>query len=69
MDIWRFEKVRMKRNLAIKRYNGDDEYSWAIFEAKDVKGITGVVLYGDAKPIFSGLSKQEAKYHKSELEK
>ena len=59
----------MKRKIAIRRHDGDDDYSWAVFEAKDVKGITGVVLYGDAKPIFSGLSKQEAKYHKSELEK
>lgn len=50
--------------VTVRKFNGDDEYSWAVFRAKDVKGIKGVVMYGDATPIVSGCSKQEAQSYK-----
>ena len=41
----------------IRKYNGDDNFSWAVFNVKY-----------QAKPIVSGLSKLEAKHHKKILE-
>jgi hypothetical protein len=57
----------MAEKIVIRKFNGDDDYSWAVFEAKDIKGITGVVLYGDATPIVCGCSKREAQSHKNEI--
>jgi hypothetical protein len=54
--------------VVVRRFNGDDDYSWAVFRAKDIKGITGVVLYGDATPIVSGCSKTEAQAYKKDIE-
>jgi len=63
---WRPPKV--KTLLTIRKYNGDDAYSWAVFKKKDIRGIKGVIFYGQAKPLVSGCSKMEAKYHKDKLE-
>jgi hypothetical protein len=54
--------------VVVRRFNGDDDYSWAVFRAEDIKGITGVVLYGDATPIVSGCSKTEAQAYKKDIE-
>lgn len=54
---------------SIKKFNGDDDYSWAVFRLKDVKGIKGVVMYGDATPIVCGCTKREAQTHKKMIEK
>lgn len=51
-----------------RKFNGDDQYSWAVFKAKDVKGMKGIVFYGQATPIVSGCSRREATYHKKVLE-
>jgi hypothetical protein len=53
----------------VKKFNGDDDYSWAVFRTKDVKGIKGVVMYGQATPIVSGCSKTEAQSHKKHIER
>lgn len=53
---------------SIKKYDGDDQYSWAIFLAADVKGMRSPIFYGDAKPVVCGLGRSEAKYHKTLLE-
>jgi len=53
---------------SVKKYDGDDIYSYAVFRSKDVKGKGNVIFYGEATPIVSGLSRQEALYHKKGLE-
>jgi hypothetical protein len=53
--------------FSIKKYNGDDQYSWAVFYAKDVKGMRSPIFYGDATPLISGLSRTDAQYHKKWL--
>lgn len=53
--------------FSIKKYNGDDQYSWAVFYAKDVKGMRSPIFYGDATPLISGLSRADAQYHKKWL--
>jgi hypothetical protein len=54
---------------SVKKFNGDDDYSWAVFRYKDVKGKKGVVMFGEATPIVSGCSKREAQSHKKRIEK
>ena len=52
----------------IKKFDGDDIYSWAVFRAEDVRGMRSPIFYGQAKPVVSGCSRSEANYHKSILE-
>ena len=53
----------------IRKYNGDDQYSWAVFYAKDVKGMRSPIFYGDAEPVMNGMDRNEARYQKDRLEK
>ena len=53
---------------SIKKYNGDDRYSWAVFRAQDVKGMRSPIFYGQARPVMSGLDRNEARYQKTRLE-
>lgn len=53
--------------FVVRRFNGDDRYSWAVFRKADLPddvrrgGINArPVFYGEAKPVVSGLSKREA---------
>jgi hypothetical protein len=55
--------------FSIKKYNGDDQYSWAVFRAQDVKGMRSPIFYGDARPVMSGMDRNEARYQKTRLEK
>jgi hypothetical protein len=56
--------------LTIRKYDGDDCYSWAVFRKNDIpKGHRGPVFYGEATPIVSGCSRGEARYHKDLIEK
>lgn len=55
--------------FAIRKFDGDDLYSWAVFYAEHVKGKRGVIFWGEAKPVVSGLSKSEANSYKKRLEK
>jgi hypothetical protein len=59
----------MGSKYSIRKYNGDDEYSWAIFLSKHIKGLGKQIFYGDAQPIITGCSKQEATHHKKGLER
>lgn len=53
----------------IRKFDGDDSYSWAVFKKSDLpKGHRGVVFWGDAPPVICGLSRAEANYHKQRLE-
>ena len=58
----------MKAKYAVKKFDGDDMYSYAVFRADDVRGIRGVVCYGQARPIVSGCSRKEATARKQKLE-
>ena len=58
----------MKRKYTIKKFNGDEQYSWAVFRAQDVKGMRSPIFYGDAQPVMSGLTRADAQYHKKCLE-
>lgn len=51
-----------------KKFNGDDQYSWAVFRAADVRGIRSPVMFGQARPVMSGLSRMDASYYKKKLE-
>jgi hypothetical protein len=59
----------MKKKYTIKKFNGDDSYSWAVFLAADVKGMRSPIFYGDAQPVVNGLDRYEARYHRDRLEK
>ena len=53
----------------IRKYNGDDSFSWAVFRKEDIpKGHKGVVFYGETRPpLYSGMSKSEALSYKKKL--
>jgi hypothetical protein len=51
------------RKFAIRKYNGDSIYSYAVFRAEDVRGFRGIVVYGNAEPIVTGLTRREAEYY------
>ena len=57
------------RSLYVSRkYNGDDLYSWAIFRTKDLtKGHRGIVFYGEATPVVSGMDRREASWMTKDL--
>jgi hypothetical protein len=54
---------------SVKKFNGDDIYSWAVFRAQDVKGMRSPIFHGDAQPVMSGMDRNEARYQKTRLEK
>lgn len=54
--------------IVVRRFGGDDEFSWACFEANDVKHIKGIIAAEQAVPIISGLNKQMANHHKYVLQ-
>ena len=49
-----------KKYFTTRKFDGDSAGSWAIFRKHEVKGIRGVVFYGEARPIYCGLTKREA---------
>ena len=54
----------------IRKYDGDDSYSWAVFHKDDLpKGHRGIVFYGEAKPIVNGCTRSNAKYHAERISK
>lgn len=46
-----------KNKYTIRKYNGDDRYSWAVFRMEDVKGLGMQIFYGEATPIVCGESR------------
>ena len=60
--------MKGKYKYTIKKFNGDDAYSWAVFLAQDVKGMRSPIFFGDARPVVSGLTRSDAQYHKKCLE-
>lgn len=54
---------RLKR-YAVRKYDGDDQYSWAVFKRSDLpKGHRGIVFRGEATPVVSGCGRSEAGYY------
>ena len=53
---------------SVKKFNGDDIYSWAVFRAQDVKGMRSPIFYGQARPVMNGMSRSEAQYQKTRME-
>jgi|GEM_PF-2021511 len=58
-----------QRRFTIKKYDGDDSHSYAVFYSEDVKGMGFIIFYGQARPVVSGLTHSEAKYHRDQLKK
>lgn len=51
----------MAKNLyTVRKYDGDDCYSYAVFKTADVKGLGFQIFYGEARPLVSGESKMDA---------
>jgi len=58
-----------KNKYAIKKFDGDDSCSWAIFNSNDVKGKGSIIFYGEAQPIMCGLSRLSAQSERDRLNK
>ena len=55
--------------LVIRKFNGDDSYSWAVFRKEDLpKGHRGIVFLGEAEPIVNGLDRTQATGYRRRLE-
>lgn len=53
----------------LKKYDGDDSYSWAVFRKIDLpKGHRGPVFYGEAEPLVSGCCRTQAETYKRNME-
>ena len=52
------------------KFGGDDQYSWAVFLSKDIKGLRSPVSeLTNVKPFYSGLNRSQATYYKNMLMK
>lgn len=52
----------------IRKFDGDDEYSWAVFLSADLpKDHKGIVFYNDAIPYICGYNHSSAKYERDRL--
>ena len=58
----------VKIKYTIKKFMGDDQYSWAVFRAQDVKGMRSPICDPFISPVMSGLTRSDAQYHKKTLE-
>ena len=56
------------RKLAVKKFDGNDTYSYAVFYADEVRGKRSPIFYGEARPLIAGLSKMEAEARKKRIE-
>jgi hypothetical protein len=54
--------------FVIRKFDGDSAGSYAVFRRADVKGLGNIIFWGDAKPIWCGLTKREADYYRSKEE-
>ena len=48
------------KKFTIKKYDGDDRYSYGVFKSCDVKGLGSIIFHGQARPICSGLDRYSA---------
>jgi len=59
----------LANKFTIKKYDGDDVYSYAVFNSKDVKGMGTIIFHGQARPIVCGLCRYSARNERDRLEK
>lgn len=58
-----------KAKFTVRKFNGDDSYSWAVFRKDDLpKGHRGIVFWDEARPVVDGCSRSQANYYKRSLE-
>ena len=55
------------KQYVVRKYDGDDVYSYAVFRANDVKGLGSQIFYGDARPVYCGLGRDMANFYKDQL--
>ena len=55
--------------FTIKKFNGDDQYSLAVFRTKDVRGMRSPIFFGQARPVMSGMDRNEARYQRDRMNK
>lgn len=56
------------KKYTARKYDGDDLYSWAVFRTEDLKGLgQGVIFYGDAPPILTGMDQTEARWRANRM--
>ena len=59
----------MSAGFTARKFNGDDQYSWAVFRKEDLpRGHRGIVFFGQAQPVVSGMSRSEARFTVQDLE-
>ena len=59
----------MSAGFTARKFNGDDQYSWAVFRKGDLpRGHRGIVFFGQAQPVVSGMSRSEARFTVQDLE-
>lgn len=61
--------TKPKAKFSVRKYDGDDLYSYAVFRSEDIKGKRGIIMYGEARPLYAGCGRQEAQHYKIQLEK
>jgi hypothetical protein len=62
----------MAKKFTIRKFDGDDKYSWAVFRSDDLKRIPGrqnVIFYGQAKPLVCGMSRMDAVHTRDRMER
>jgi hypothetical protein len=47
--------------MTIRKYENDDNHSWAVFRKCDINHLRGVVFRGQAQPLVQGLSRMDAR--------
>ena len=60
--------MKTKSKYKIMKFNGDDYYSYAIFYAKDVRGMSSPIMYSP-QPIVCGMDYRTACSKKEFLDK
>jgi hypothetical protein len=57
-----------KSKYRVMQFNGDDYYSYAIFHAKNVRGMSSPIMY-NPQPIVCGMGYREAHAQKKMMDK
>ena len=56
-----------KNKFRVMKFDGDDQYSYAIFHADQVRGMSSPICYSPS-PILCGMDYREANLRKKEME-
>lgn len=58
----------MANTYTVKRYEGDDKYSWAVFQNLTPAQKKESILFWPVRAAMSGLSRDQANYEKKRLQ-